>query len=206
MHVCLFSRTCPIRINHNKLCTTFSGDSNMMHQINLRIYRVATPHNNQITFCDQSGVGAPFDSNTCKPPCVGQRDAERRVLLRSSKTVAQSVQTITLNQSHRSSIVVRPQGLCTITVYDCMHFLCDYIKRIIPFNRFKFSMCRFRICALQWQPKPIRVMNTVCIACNFGTHHSLCIRIISTINPAYGLIVYLFNLKSTGTWTIVWTS
>ena len=71
----------PIRINHDESCAPrFLGGGDMMHQIDLGVDRVATPHHDYVGFLYLADIDATQDTGAGDVADIGELHADGAVL------------------------------------------------------------------------------------------------------------------------------
>src|SRR5690348_12274125 len=83
----------------------------------------------------------------------------------------QAIDAVAHDKAHRARIIVGPDTLGTGALLGFEKFFRNKVERFIPRNSFKIART-LRTLSSQWMQKPMRMMLTFGIACDFRANHA----------------------------------
>ena len=166
-----------------------SRPAGQSHDLDLCRGGIAAPDDDQVAFRHLFGARSVERSGARDEAVVGQRRANGQLLPRVAHGVAQPIDTIALNEPHGAGVVVGPNALRAIFVGRVAEFLRNSVERFAPFDG-RERIASLRPGAKQWACQPIRVVQSIGVACDFSAQDARCVGVAFVTPNALHPAVY----------------
>src|ERR1700677_407770 len=195
-----------IDVNDDNLRAAFLSCANRVgHDVDLGGDRVRTPNHHAIRLRHFPWVSAkqPTGSGNISGP--GDPDADCPVEARVALGVGEALDSIAHHETHRARVKVRPHALGSEFALDRQEVVSDPVERLLPTNRCEL-VASLGANASKRLGQPIRVMDALPIASDFGADDAGCVGLIPrAMDAADALAPDHLDVESTNRGAVVRT-
>ncbi len=164
VHVGALRRARPVGIHHDQLGAPPLRARDVSHDVDLGVDGIPAPDHDELrVLAHLAEVHTALGADPRQPARVRQGDADRRVPARVAHDVAQAVDAVPLDQSHRARVEVRPDRLETVAGRLLDERLRDAVQRLLPRDASELARA-LRPHAPQRVEQAVRVVNALRVA------------------------------------------
>ena len=147
--------------------TLFAGARRMRHHIDLGVGRIGPPDHDQVGLRHLARIGSGKLSRAGNEAGERRIDADRGKEAGIFLGMAQAMDAIAHDVTHRAGVEIRPDGLRTVLAFGARELFGHDVERVVPGNRRKLAAA-FSADTAQRVLQPVGVMYALGIARYFG--------------------------------------